>query len=322
MHPVIRCLLALIALTALPAIAADAPYPSRPIRMIVPFPPGGPTDVIARIVAQKLTEAWGQQVVVDNRGGAGGNIGIGIAAQAVPDGHTILLVSSSYVANPGLYRKIPYDPEKSFAPVSNVADAPHAFFSHPTQTVKTIGELVELVKKTPRKYSMATPGVGTTPDLSAHLLRLDAKLDIVLVPYTGGGPSLAAVLGNQVPFGCQAIPPLTAHFKGGRLRALALTSAKRSAILPDVPTMAEAGFKGHEAETMTGMLLPAKTPKTIVNKLYAETARIVALPDVKERIAEMGYNILMSSPQQFSKQITEEVEKWSRVVKAAGIEAN
>ena len=322
MHPLIRSLLALCLLIALPAIAADAAYPTRPIRMIVPFPPGGPTDVIARILAQKLTEAWGQQVVVDNRGGAGGNIGMGIAAQAVPDGHTILLVSSSYVANPGLYRKIPYDPQKSFAPVSNVADAPHAFFSHPTQTVKTITELVELVKKTPRKYSMATPGVGTTPDLSAHLLRLDAKLDIVLVPYAGGGPSLAAVLGNQVPFGCQAIPPLTAHFKAGRLRALALTSAKRSPILPDVPTMAEAGFKGHEAETMTGMLLPAGTPKAIVNKLYSETARIVALPDVKERIAEMGYNILMSSPQQFAAQITEEVEKWGKVVKAAGIEVN
>jgi tripartite-type tricarboxylate transporter receptor subunit TctC len=322
MHRFIPYLLGLLGLIALPAIAAESAYPSRPLRMIVPFPPGGPTDVIARILAQKLTEAWGQQVVVDNRGGAGGNIGMGIAAQALPDGHTILLVSSSYVANPSLYKSIPYDPEKSFAPVSNVADAPHAFFSHPTQTVKTITELIEQVKKTPRKYTMATPGIGTTPDLSAHLLRLDAKLDIVLVPYAGGGPSLAAVLGNQVPFGCQAIPPLTAHFKGGRLRALALTSAKRSAILPDVPTMGEAGYPGHEAETMTGMLLPAGTSRAIVNKLHAETARITALPDVKERIAEMGYNIRMSASQQFAAQITEEVAKWGKVVKAAGIEVN
>ena len=161
--------------------------------------------------------------------------------------------------------------------------------------MKTISELVELVKKTPKKYSMATPGVGTTPDLSAHLLRLDAKLDIVLVPYAGGGPSLAAVLGNQVPFGCQAIPPLTAHFKGGRLRALALTSAQRSPLLPDVPTMAEAGFKGHEAETMQGMLLPAGTPKAIVDKLYSTTARIMSSRDVKERIVDMGFDILMSS---------------------------
>jgi tripartite-type tricarboxylate transporter receptor subunit TctC len=199
-------LAAVLAGGALVGIADAQQYPARPIRMIVPFPPAGPTDVIARLLAQKLTEAWGQQVVVDNRSGAGGNIGIGVAAQAAPDGHTILLVSSSFVANPALYRKIPYDPNKSFVPVSNIAVSPHAFFTHPSQTVKTISELVEEVKRNPKKYSMATPGVGTTPDLSAHLLRLDAKLDIVLVPYAGGGPSLAAVLGNQVPFGCQAIP--------------------------------------------------------------------------------------------------------------------
>ena len=303
--------------------AADSQlYPTRPVRLIVPFPPGGPTDVIARMLAQKLSEAWGHQVVVDNRAGAGGNIGIGIAAQAAPDGHTIILVSSSFVANPGLYRKIPYDPHKSFAPVSNVAASPHAFYSHPGQTVKTIAELVELLKKNPKKHSMATPGVGTTPDLSAHLLRLDAKLDIVLVPYSGGGPSLAAVLGNQVPFGCQAIPPLTPLFKAGRLRALALTSAQRSPVLPDVPTMAEAGFKGHEAETMTGMLLPAGTPRAIVARLHSSTAKVVAVPEVRERITELGFNILMSSPQDFAAQIRSEVEKWGAVVKAAGIEAN
>jgi tripartite-type tricarboxylate transporter receptor subunit TctC len=290
--------------------------------MIVPFPPGGPTDVIARVLAQKLTEAWGQQVVVDNRSGAGGNIGMGIAAQSVPDGHTMILVSSSFVANPGLYRKIPYDPNKSFQPVTNVAASPHAFFVHPTQPAKSMQELVEQIRKAPRKHSMATPGVGTTPDLSAHLLRLDAKLDLVLVPYAGGGPSLAAVLGNQVPIGCQAIPPLTPHFKNGRLRALALTSERRSPVLPDVPTMAEAGFKGHEAETMTGMLLPARTPRAIVDKLHSTTARIIEMPDVKERVLELGYNIVMSSPQQFAAQIAAEVEKWAGVVKAAGIEVN
>ncbi len=297
-------------------------YPTRPIRFIVPFPAGGPTDAIARIVGQKLTEAWGQQVVVDNRAGAGGNIGMGIAAHASPDGHTVLLVSSSFVANPGLYKKIPYDPYQSFAPVSKVVAAPHAFFTHPSQPVKSIGELIELVKRNPKKHSMATPGVGTTPDLSAHLLRLDTKIDIVLVPYGGGGPSLAAVLGNQVPFGCQAIPPVTAHFKAGRLRALALTSESRVPALPDVPTMAEAGYKGQEADTMTGMLLPAGTPKTIVNKLHAEVVRIVALPDVKDRIAEMGFNIIVNSPQEFALQIKDEVARWGKVVKAAGIQVN
>lgn len=316
-------LLATVLATTVFSAAADAQkYPTRPIRLIVPFPPGGPTDVIARLLSQKLTEAWGQQVVVDNRAGAGGNIGIGLAAQAAPDGHTILLVSSSFVANPGLYRKIPYDPNTSFVPISNIAVSPHAFFSHPSQAVKSIGELVDLVKKTPNKYSMATPGVGTTPDLSAHLLRLDAKLSIVLVPYSGGGPSLAAVLGNQVAFGCQAIPPLIAHFKGGRLRALVLTSTQRSPVLPEVPTMAEAGFKGHEAETMTGMLVPAGTPRAIIDKLHATTARIIGLPEVKERVVELGFNILMSSPKDFAAQISAEVVKWGKVVKDAGIEVN
>jgi tripartite-type tricarboxylate transporter receptor subunit TctC len=295
-------------------------YPTRPIRFLVPFPPAGPTDLIARILAQKLTEAWGEQVVVDNRGGAGGNIGMGIAAHAAPDGHTVLLVSSSFVANPGLYAKIPYDPNKSFAPVSKIVASPHAFFTHPSQPVKSIAELIDVVKKDPTKYSMATPGIGTTPDLSAHLLRLETKLDIVLVPYAGGGPSLAAVLGNQVPFGCQAIPPVMAHFKAGRLRALALTDERRSPVLPDVPTMAEAGYKGQEADTMTGMLVPAGTPKMIVNKLHREIARIMALPEVKERIAEMGFNVVVNSPEEFAAQIKDEVARWGKVVKAAGIQ--
>jgi len=288
----------------------------------VPFPAGGPTDVIARILGQKLTEAWGQQVVVDNRGGAGGNIGMGLAANSAPDGYTMLLVSSSFVANPGLYAKIPYDPFRSFAPVSKVVASPHAFFAHPTQPVKSITDLINLVKKSPGKFSMATPGVGTTPDLSAHLLRLDTKIDIVPVPYGGGGPSLAAVLGNQVAFGCQAIPPVTEHFKAGRLRALALTDFKRSPVLPDVPTMQEAGYKGHEADTMTALLLPAGTPPAIVGKLHKEIARIVALPDVKGRISDMGFNIIMNTPEEFAVQIRSEVARWGKVVKEAGIKVN
>src|SRR5258706_1125838 len=192
---------------AFASFAAETQFPSRPIRIIVRFPPGATTDVIARFVAQKMTESWGQQVVVDNRGGAGGNIGIGLAANASPDGYTILFVSSSLMVNPGLYKKVPYDPNKSFAPVSNLAHSTHVFFAHSSQPVKTMNELIESVKKEPRKYSMATPGIGTTPHISAHLLALDAKLDLVTVPYAGGGPSLAAVVGNQVPYGCQAIPP-------------------------------------------------------------------------------------------------------------------
>jgi tripartite-type tricarboxylate transporter receptor subunit TctC len=299
--------------------AAETQFPSRPIRIIVSFPPGATTDVIARFVAQKMTETWGQQVVVDNRGGAGGNIGIGLAANASPDGYTILFVSSSLMVNPGLYKKVPYDPNRSFAPVSNLAHSTHVFFAHSSQPVRSMTELIDSVKKDPRKYSMATPGIGTTPHISAHLLALDAKLDLVTVPYAGGGPSLAAVVGNQVPYGCQAIPPVTPHIKAGRVRALAVTSAKRSEIVPEVPTMAELGFKGHEANTITGMLVPAGTPKAIVSKLHAEAVRIVTLPDVKARIVDMGFEIVASSPQEFTAQIRDEVVKWGKVIKAANI---
>ncbi|MGH8620528.1 MAG: Bug family tripartite tricarboxylate transporter substrate binding protein [Burkholderiales bacterium] len=317
---VLAAILSAFALLAMHASAQQ--YPSRPIRIIVPFAPGAATDTIARLVAHKMTESWGQQVVVDNRGGAGGNIGMGIAANAPADGHTILFVSSSFMVNPGLYKKIPYDPYKSFIPVSNLSASPHIFFAHPSQPVKSLAELIATVKRDPKKYSMATPGIGTVPHLSAHLLAIDAKLDLVTVPYGGGGPSLAAVVGNQVPFGCQAVPPVTPHVQAGRVRALAFTSAKRTANFPDVPTMAELGFKGHESETITGMLMPAGTPPAIVKKLYAETARIIRLPDVSQRILEMGADVIVSSPQQFSAQIKSEVTRWTRVVKEANIPAN
>jgi tripartite-type tricarboxylate transporter receptor subunit TctC len=317
MNVFLAAMLSMIPLTA--SLAAEPQYPVRPIRIIVSFAPGATTDVIARIVGQKLTESWGQQVVVDNRGGAGGNIGIGIAANSPPDGYTVLFVSSSLMVNPSLYRSVPYDPNKSFAPVSNLAASTHVFYVHSSQPVKSMAELIDSVKKEPRKYSMATPGIGTTPHISAYLLALDAKLDLAIVPYGGGGPSLAAVVGNQVPYGCQAIPPVLPHIKAGRVRALAVTNAKRSDIAPEVPTMAELGFKGHEANTITGMLVPAGTPKAVVNKLHAEVVRIMNLPDVKARIAEMGFDIIVSSPQEFTLQIREEVAKWGRVIRAANI---
>jgi tripartite-type tricarboxylate transporter receptor subunit TctC len=302
--------------------AAEGPYPSRPIRAIVPFAPVGPTDVIARIFAQKVTETWGQQVVVDNRAGAGGNIGMGLAAKAAPDGYTILFVSSSLMVNPGLYKSIPYDPYKSFIPISVLAASTHVWFTHPSQPVKSIADLINMAKRDPTKSTVATPGIGTVPHLSAHLLGIDAKLDLVTVPYPGGGPSLAAVLGNQVPFGCQAIPPVTPHIQAGRLRALALTSLKRSPIVPEVPTMEELGFKGHDAETITGMLVPAGTPPAIVKKLHGEVVRIMALPDVKQRVMEMGADISANTPQQFAAQIRREVNRWSKVIKDANIPAN
>src|SRR5262245_13854611 len=314
------CIAATLCLFGISAAqAADAQYPTRPIRIIVPFAPGAATDTIARLVAQKMTESWGQQVVVDNRPGAGGNIGMGIAANSAGDGYTILFVSSSYMVNPGLYKKTPYDPYKSFIPLSNLSASPHIFFAHQSQPVKSLPDLIAIVKKDPKKYSMATPGIGTVPHLSAHLLAIDAKLDLVTVPYGGGGPSLAAVVGNQVPFGCQAVPPVTPHLQAGRVRALAFTSEKRTSMFPDVPTMAELGFKGHESETITGMLVPAGTPPAIVKKLYVETARIIKLPDVSQRIIDMGADVIVSTPQQFTAQIKDEVEKWRKVIRTANI---
>ncbi len=324
MNSIVNVVMAAV-LSAFALFAAHASaqqYPTRPVRVIVPFAPAGPTDFVARILAQKMSEAWGQQFVVDNRAGAGGNIGMGIAANAAADGYTIIFVSSSLMVNPSLYKTVPYDPHKSFAPVSNVAASPHVFFTHPSQPVKSIADLIAVVKKDARKYSIASPGIGTVPHLSAILLGLDAKIDLVVVPYAGGGPSIAAVVGNQVPFGCQAIPPVTPHIKAGRVRALALTSDKRSEIVPEVPTMAELGFKGHEADTISGMLVPARTPAAIIKKLHAETVRAITLPDVKARIAEQGFDIVLSSPQEFTEKIKRDVAKWGKVIKDANIVVN
>jgi tripartite-type tricarboxylate transporter receptor subunit TctC len=308
------------AITASAAMAQQ--YPSRPIRAIVPFPPGGPTDVIARFFTQKLSEAWGQQVVIDNRSGAGGNIGMGIAAQAAGDGYTMLFVSSSLMVNPGLYKKVPYDVYRSFIPISVLAGSTHVWFAHPSLPVKSVSDLINLAKRDPTKSSVATPGIGTVPHLSVHLLAYDSKTNLVTVPYAGGGPSIAAVLGNQVPFGCQAIPPVTAHIQAGRVRALAITSDKRSPIVPDVPTMAELGFKGHEAETITGLLVPSGTPPAIAKRLHGEVVRIMALPDIKQRVSDLGADISANTPQQFAAQIKREATRWAKVIKDANIPAN
>jgi tripartite-type tricarboxylate transporter receptor subunit TctC len=278
--------------------------------------------VIARFVGQKMTESWGQQVVVDNRAGAGGNIGMGIAAQAAGDGYTLLFVSSSMMVNPGLYKKVPYDVYRSFIPISVLAASTHVWFTHPSQPVKTIADMINMAKRDPSKATVATPGAGTLPHLSVHLLAIDSKTNLVTVPYAGGGPSIAAVVGNQVSFGCQAIPPVTAFIQAGRVRALAITSAKRSQIVPDVPTMAELGFKGHEAETISAMLVPAGTPAAIVRRLHSEAVRIMALPDVNKRMTELGADVIANTPQQFAAFIKNEVTRWGKVIKDANIPAN
>lgn len=301
--------------------AADVPYPVKPVRMIVPFAPGGPTDVIARLIAQKLSEMWGHQVVIDNRAGAGGNIGMAMGANSAPDGYTITVVSSSFVVNPSLYAKIPYDPYKSFVPVTNAAASPNVFIAHPSVPVKSMQDIIALTRNDAKKYSFATPGVGTTPDLAAELFKMTAKIDVVRVPFGGAGPAVTSVIANQVPFGCVAMPPATQHIQGGRLRALAVTSARRSSALPDVQTMAEAGFKDQESETLQGVLVPAGTPKAVVNKIAAEIKRMMAVSDMRDKVAALGFDIIASTPEQFAAQVKVEVEKWNKVIKAAGIKA-
>ena len=320
MKKILTAVAGVLAVAMLAAGGASAQqYPVRPIRIIVGFAPGGPTDVIARIMAQKLSESLGQQVVVDNRSGAGGNIGIGMAANATPDGYTILVVSSALVLNPGLYDKIPYDPVKSFSPVSNMAASPNVFIAHPSVPAKTMQDLIKLAQAAPKKYSFATPGIGTTPDLSAVIFKMATKADVATVPYNGAGPAVAAVIANQVPLGCVAMPPATPHIQSGRLRALAVTTAKRSPVLPDVPTMAESGLPGQESDTLQGMLVPAGTPAAVVRRLHADVVKILAQPETRDRISALGFDIIASSPQEFAAQIKVEVAKWTRVVKEAGI---
>jgi tripartite-type tricarboxylate transporter receptor subunit TctC len=320
----LRCagLLSLLVLSFGAVAAESAPgFPAKTVRWIVPYPAGGSIDLVGRVVTSRLSVLWGQQVVVDNRGGAGGNIGMGLAAHANPDGYTWLMVSSSFVVNPSLYSKIPYDPYRDLIPISNLAASPHAFFLHASSPVKSVADLIALAKSQPGKLSVATPGIGTTPDLSARLFTLTTGIDLIPVPYGGGGLSLAAVLGNQVSLGCQAIPPVTPHIKGGRLRAIALTAAKRADVLPDVPTLAELGYAGQEADTMQGLLLPAGTPQVLVNKIAHEVRRVLALPDIKQRVTDLGFDVIASTPAEFAAQVRFEIERWSKVIKAAGIKA-
>jgi tripartite-type tricarboxylate transporter receptor subunit TctC len=295
-------------------------YPNKLVRIIVPFAAGGPTDVVARLVGLKLAEKLGQQFVVENIGGAGGNIGMGNAARAPGDGYTILFVSSSYVVNPSLYVKIPYDPERDFLPITKAAGTPHALILHPSVPARSVKELVDLIKADPAKYNIASPGIGTAPHLSIELFKQTFGLnDLTVVPFGGGNPAIQAVVAGHTPLSFQAIPPATALIKEGKLRALAITATKRSSALPDVPTLDELGVKGQEAETMQGVLVPAGTPKEIVDLLQREIAAILAQPDVKERVLALGFEPSGNTPAEFGVYIRAEIAKWKKVIEDAKI---
>ena len=300
------------------AVAASAQnYPSKPVRVVVGFPAGGPTDAIARIVAQKLTDNLGQQFYVENIGGAGGNTAAGQVARVTPDGYTIMAISTGFVVNPSLYAKVPYDPVKDFAPVTLVAVSPNVVVVNPQVAAKTLPELVQLVRDNPGKYSFAGPGVGSTPHLGGELFRLAFKLDLVHVPFTGAGPAIQATVGGHTPIAFTALPPALSAVQSGQLRALGVASTERAAGMPDVPTFAEQGVKDQDADTLTGIVAPAGTPKEIVDLLYREIAKIVAQPDVKERLTVLGFKPVANTPDQFGARIRLEMDKWGKAVRDA-----
>ena len=289
-------------------------YPNKAVRMLVPFAAGGPTDVIARIVGQKLSESLNQQFVVENVGGAGGNTGTAMAAKSPADGYTILVVSTGFVINPSLYAKVPYDVIKDFAPVTLVAASPNVLTVNPSVPAKTVKELIEVIRANPGKYSFAQPATGSTPHLAGELFKLTYKLDMVMVPFTGAALAVNSTIGGHTPIAFTALPPTISNVKDGKLRGLAILAAKRSAALPDVPTMAEAGIPDQESDTLTGIVVPADTPKEIVALLQREVAKIVALPDIREKLLTLGFDPIANTPAEFGARIKIEMAKWAKVV--------
>jgi tripartite-type tricarboxylate transporter receptor subunit TctC len=317
MAAVLRVLLAVMGVLAWVTASTAQSYPNKPVRVVVGFPAGGPTDVIARLVAQKLSDSLGHQFFVENIGGAGGNTAAGQVARITPDGYTIMVISTGFVVNPSLYAKVPYDPIKDFTPVTLVAVSPNVVVVNPQVPAKTLPELVQLIRDNPGKYSFAGPGVGSTPHLGGELFRLAFKLDLVHVPFTGAAPAIQATIGGHTPIAFTALPPALSAVQSGQLRALGVASAERAAGMPDVPTFAEQGIKDQEADTLTGIVAPAGTPKEIVDLLYREIAKAVTQPDVKERLAGLGFKAVANTPDQFGARIKLEIEKWGKVVSDA-----
>ncbi len=296
-------------------------FPGRPVRVIVPFAAGGPNDLAARVIAQGLSERFKQQFYVENIAGAGGNIGTGQAAKASADGHTILVVAPSYAANPSLFPSVPYDVSKSFDYVTLAASAPTVLTVHPSVQARTVDELIALIRSSPGKFSYASPGAGTPPHLLGELFRTSLKLDLAHVPFSSGGTAIGSTLAGHTPISFGALPPAVQHVKEGKLRALAITSGSRAAALPDIPTSAEAGYPLIAADIWTAVLVPAGTPEAITKRLHIEITQLLRMPDVRQRMSAVGYEVVGGTPAECAAHVASEFAKWERVIRDAGLRA-
>jgi tripartite-type tricarboxylate transporter receptor subunit TctC len=308
------------AFAAMAAAAADS-YPSRPIRVIVPQTPGGSTDIAARIVTDRLSEAFRQNLVVDNRPGAGSMNGADAAAKAAPDGHTLLVIAASLTIMPALQRNLPFDPARDFAPITQFADLPHIVVLHPGVAVKSVPELVALLKAKPGGLTCGFSGIGTSTHLAIELFQHMTQTRMLLVPYKGGSPAMTALLGGELQVNFATSSTALPHIRAGKLRALAVTGAKRSTAAPELPTVAEAGVKGYQHASWVGMLAPAGTPAAIISRLHAESVKIIQSDEVKKLFLRSGMEADGNSPKEFAATIREEIDKWMKLVKSAGIKA-
>jgi tripartite-type tricarboxylate transporter receptor subunit TctC len=312
---------AAVALPAVSRVARAQAYPTRPVRVIVPYGPAGIADVVARFVAEKLTDRLGKQVYIENVPGAGGNIGTARAAHAPPDGYTILIVTPNFVTNPALYDKIPYDPRKDFDSITLAATNTVALALHPSVPARTVNEFVAFIRANPGKYGYASAGTGTTAHLVGQLFRLSLQLDLAHIPFNSLGLAVGSVIAGHTPIIFGGLPPIVPQARDGKLRVLAVTSKTRARALPDVPTMAEAGYPDIEGENWQAFLVPAGTPREIITLLHREIVAIIALPDVKERLATLGLEPVGTTPDECAAQMRTEIVKWAKVIREAGIRA-
>ncbi|HVF65905.1 MAG TPA: tripartite tricarboxylate transporter substrate binding protein [Casimicrobiaceae bacterium] len=314
-----RAMVAAIVLTVAPITNAQTTYPNKPIRVVVPFPAGGTTDILARAAAQKMSDAWGQPAVVDNRPGAAGNIGSELVAKAPNDGYTLLMGTvGTHAINASLYSKMPYDHVKDFVPIVLVAGVPNVLVVHPSVPANSVKELIAYGKANPGKLNFASSGSGTSIHLAGELFKVSTGVAMQHVPYKGSAPAISDLLGGQVQLMFDNLPSALPHIKGGKLKALAVTSATRAPALPDVPTVAEAGIPGFEASSWFGLLAPAGTSRDIVTKINGDVAKWLATADAKEKLTAAGANVFGGTPEDFAKHIAAETTKWAKVVKESG----